>query len=117
MVLKNHEPQMNADERRLNALFLDIIEAAFEKERECVLNLWRVGGKDKNQSGIKRRLLTTKDDKSHATNLRLSAFICGLKNSQKTKQPDLTLKLENLRLLFDYQISENKKVHLQPFLR
>ncbi len=85
-VMNYREPQINADERRLNVLFLDIIGMAFEKEREWVLNPWRMMGKDKNQSGIKRNPLAIIKDKFSATNLRLSAFICGLKFDNTRQQ-------------------------------
>ncbi|MBU4075309.1 MAG: hypothetical protein KKI06_01100, partial [Euryarchaeota archaeon] len=35
-------------------------------------------------------------NKSGATNLRLSAFICGLNKSQKIWQPDFRLELESI---------------------
>ena len=87
------------DERRLNAPSLDIqdaifeadkiFDAAFEKNREWHLNLRRKKGLDKNPFGIKRKPLAIINDKSRATNLRLSAFICGLK-FDNTRQPDFT---------------------------
>jgi len=97
LVLENHEPQINADERRLNVLFLDIIMVVFEKGREWILK--RVMGKDKDQSGIKRKPLTIINGKSHATNLRLSAFICGLK-FDNTRQLYIISNLERLVQLF-----------------
>ncbi len=112
LVLKNHEPQINADERRLNALSLDIIKVEFEKGRECILK--RVMGKYNNHFGINRKLLAIINDKSRATNLRLSAFICGLNNSQKTKQPDFILILENRKFFFVNHISE---IHFRLDLR
>ncbi len=93
------EPRINADERRLNALFLDIIKVAFEKEHECVLNMWRIMGKYKNQSGIRRNLLALINDKFSATNLRLSAFICGLK-FDNTRQLYIISNLEHIAHLF-----------------
>jgi len=89
------EPQMNADERRLNALSLDNIDAAAsEKDCECHLNLWRRIGTDKNQSGIKQKPLILIMDKFSATNLRSSAFICGLK-LYNTRQPNIILKFKS----------------------
>ncbi len=105
-VMKNKEPQINADERRLNVLFLDIIGMAFEKEREWVLNMRRVMGNDKNQSGIKRNPLAIINDKFSATNLRLSAFICGLK-FDNTRQLHIISNVERLVLLF---VNHSKRV-------
>ncbi len=111
------EPQINADERRLNALSLDNIDAAAsEKDCKWHLNLLRKIGTDKNQSGIKQKPLVLIMDKFSATNLRLSAFICGLK-LYNTKQPKFIIKLENYRLLFTNHTSEFKDVHLLLDLR
>ncbi|MBU4220761.1 MAG: hypothetical protein KKA10_03925 [Euryarchaeota archaeon] len=96
----------DADERRLNVLFLDIIGMAFEKEREGVLNMRRVMGKDKNQYGIKRNPLALIKDKFSATNLRLSAFICGLK-FDNTRQLYIISNVERRVLLF---VNHSKRV-------
>jgi len=117
------EPQINADERRLNASSFNIQDSIFEvnnifsvpfgKNREWHRNMRRMIGFDQNQSGIKRKPLAIMNDKINATNLCLSAFICGLKKSQKTKQPDFILELENHRILFSNNTPEFKKVHLR----
>src|SRR3990172_4448591 len=71
------------DERRLNAPSLDIQDAIFEADKIFDAAL------EKNPFGIKRKPLAIINDKSRATNLRLSAFICGLK-FDNTRQPDFT---------------------------
>ncbi|MBU4222739.1 MAG: hypothetical protein KKA10_14205 [Euryarchaeota archaeon] len=111
------EPQINADERRLNALSFDNIDTAFGKNREWLRNISKMMGLYQNQSGKKLKPLAIINDKINATNLRLSAFICGLNKSQKTKQPDFILKLKNHRLLFSNNTYEFKNVHLRLDLR
>lgn len=49
-----------------------------------------------------RRIFTAIECGDRAVNLRLSAFICGLKKPQKTRQPYFNLKLEFQRLLFAF---------------
>ncbi len=120
------EPQINADERGLIASSLDIQDAIFKvnnifratfgKDRELHLNL-RGKIKDTNHLGIKRKPLAIIDDRFDATNLRLSAFICGLNKSQKTRQQNFILELENQGLLFVNLVSAFKNIHLRRNLR
>ncbi|MFZ3059846.1 MAG: hypothetical protein WA102_08925 [Candidatus Methanoperedens sp.] len=59
---------------------------------------------DKNQPEKRRKSLTFIIDKFNAINLRLSAFICGLKFN-KPRQPNFIKKLKNQSLLFVNQTS------------
>jgi hypothetical protein len=61
--------------------------------------------KDKNQSGIKQKSWIFLITKISATNLRSSAFICGLNKSYNSKQSNFILKIKYQSLLFVNQIS------------
>ncbi len=90
------EPQINADERRLNVSSFDNIDAeAFRNHREFHQNLW----KDVNHFGINQKPLAIIKDKSHVINLRSSAFICGLK-FDNIRQLYIISKIGHLTLLF-----------------
>ncbi len=80
------EPQINANERRLVASYQENILAGSEKDYENHQFLSGNEGIYKNQPKMKRKLLQFIIDKSDAINLRLSAFICGLIKSQKSRQ-------------------------------
>ncbi len=112
------EPQINADERRLSASSEENIRAeASENYHEWHLNPWRKIGIDENQLGILWKSLISITNKSNTTNLRLSAFICGLNKSQKTRQQNFILELENQGLLFVKLMSAFKNVHPRRNLR
>jgi len=101
------EPQINADERRLNASYQENILVASEKDCEKHLNtkesaeykenncstlrsLWLITYAIIPFSGRNKKVLKTLTlliNKSSAINLRLSAFICGLIKSLKIGQP------------------------------
>ncbi len=56
---------------------------------------------DKNQTNKRGKSLTLITDKFNATNLRLSAFICGLKFN-KPRQPNFIKKLKNQSLFVNF---------------
>ncbi len=70
-----------------------------ENDCERHLNLCKNAGIYQNQSGKIPKSLTLMIDKSSATNLRLSAFICGLK-FYITRQPNFIKKMKYQLLLF-----------------
>jgi len=67
---------------------------------------------DKYQSELKQKSLLSVIDKSRAINLRLSAFICGLKFN-KPRQPNFIKKLKNQLILFVKQASAFICFHLR----
>jgi len=91
-----NEPQINADERRLNASYQENIFATSEKDCET-----GNAGIYQTQSGKIRKSLTLIINKSDEINLRLSAFICGLKKSYHFSQSNYSIEKYKSLFLFN----------------